>query len=100
VQYLVHSVKSSNFTSKPEENKNDSKSLWKSLKNFGLPSKKGSSASSSNMCLKIDETVCSDKKRIVETFNNFYTTVACKLVKKTSLMCKQIWSGFCKLILY
>jgi hypothetical protein len=51
VQYLVHSAKSSYFTTKLE-NKNDSKSLWKSLKNLELPSKEISSSSSSNICLK------------------------------------------------
>ena len=82
VQNLVYSAKKDYFTNSIEQNKNDSKSLWKTLKSLGLPSKKGSDNSSSNICLKIDGNICFDKKLIADTFNNFYTTVACKLVEK------------------
>ena len=80
-QYAIDKAKKSYFTDTLEHNKNDSKSLWKSLKDLGLPSKKGIS-SHSNISLKIDENICFDKNTIAETFNCFYTTVASKLVEK------------------
>lgn len=82
VQNLVECAKKEYFSNTVEQNKNDSKSLWKTLKNLGLPSKKGSSMSSGNVCLNVDGEVCFEKNIIAETFNNFYTTVACKLVEK------------------
>ena len=82
VQYLVHNAKIIFFSSSIEENKHDSKSLWKILKTLGLPSRKGSNTSGPNICLNIDDSVSFDKGLIAETFNNFYTTVASKLVEQ------------------
>jgi hypothetical protein len=82
VQQLVHKAKKEFFTNSIEQNKTDSKALWKTLKSLGLPSKKASTDSSSNICLKINDNICFEKKLIAETFNSFYTTVACKLVEK------------------
>lgn len=71
------------FAESLEQNKNDPKSLWKTLKSLGLPSKTGPN-SQSNITLKINEQVTFDKTCISEAFNSFYTTVASKLVEKTS----------------
>ena len=60
--------------------KKNSKSLWQSLKDLGMPSKKGKT-SSGNIGLKIDDKLSFDKK-FAETFNSFYITVASKLVEK------------------
>jgi len=54
------------FTEKLEENKTDSKTLWRHLKQVGLPSKKGS-LSKTNITLKINDNVCFDKKIISES---------------------------------
>ena len=59
----------------------DSKSLWQSLKDLGMPSKKGK-ASSGNIDLKIDGELSFYKLKVAEKFNSFYTTVASKLVEK------------------
>ena len=67
---------------KLEENKNDSKSLWRILKNLGLPSKQAMSSSSGNLCLNINGSICFDKETIANSFNTFYTNVASMLVKK------------------
>ena len=61
--------------------KHTSKSLWQSLKDLGMPSKKGK-ASSGNIGLKIDGELSFDKLTFAEKFNSFYTIVASKLVEK------------------
>jgi hypothetical protein len=82
VQYLGAKAKKEYLTNTLEENKNDPTSLWETVKNLGLPSKKGSSSTGSNICLNIDDNVCFEKKLIAESLNKFYTTVACKLDEK------------------
>lgn len=82
VQILVHNAKKDYFNNVLDQNKNYSSSLWKTLKNLGLPSKKGSATSGSNICLNIDNNICFEKKLIAATFNKFYTTIACKFVAK------------------
>ena len=80
VQSQIFNAKKNYFKDTLESNKSDSKSLWKCLKDLGLPSK--SSQTSSNIGLKIDDEICFDKLKIAEKFNTFYTTVASKLVEK------------------
>ena len=94
VQSLVHGAKKNYYKSTLEENKNNSKSLWKSLKSMGLPSKKCSSVPSPNICLKINDNICFEKKSIAETFNSFYTTVASDLVKKLPKCVHKYGCGF------
>ena len=81
VQSLILSAKKNYYKSTLEENKNNSNSLWKILKSLGLPSKKGSSTPNANICLKINDSICFEKKCIAE-INSYYTTVAFELVKK------------------
>ena len=57
------------------------KSLWRSLKDLGMPSKKGK-GSASTIGLKIDGELCFEKIYVAEKFNSFYTTVASKLVER------------------
>ena len=80
-QYLVLKDKQNYFKEKLEENKNQSKSLWNTLKQLGLPSKKGN-VSASKIGLKIDGDICFDNLSVAEKFNSFYTNVASKLVEK------------------
>ena len=54
--------------------------MWKSLKELGLPSKKGIS-SSSNIGLKINGALCFEKFNVTDKFNLFYTTVATNVVE-------------------
>ena len=81
VQRLVRKAKVNYFTSKIEDNKNNPKNLWKSLKDVGMPSKK-SGSSTSNIGLTIDGELNFDKKSVACEFNQFFTTVASKLVDK------------------
>ena len=80
IQTLIFNAKRNYFKQKLEEEK-DSKSLWRSLKDLGMPSKSCKNTAS-NIGLKIDGEVCFDKLSVAEKFNSFYTTVASKLVAK------------------
>ena len=79
VQSLINTKKQSNIQSSLEENKRNSKKLWKTLKNLGLPSK---TKSESKVNLNIDGKLNSNKTYIADHFNNFYSTLAEKLVEK------------------
>ena len=57
------------------------KSLWRSLKDLGMPSKNRKSFSGS-IGHKSGDGMCFDKVRCAETVSAFYTTVASKLVEK------------------
>ena len=79
-QSAISSAKKNYFKYVLEENKNNSKSVWQTLKKLGLPSKKSQPAS--NIGLKIGDNLCFEKLNVAEKFNSFYTTVASKLVEK------------------
>ena len=81
------------FQSELETSNKDSKSLWRSLKELGMPSKKGK-ASSLNIDLNIGGEVCFEKGAVVEKFCSFYTTVASKLVEKLPKSVNK-WKAFC-----
>ena len=68
------------FKDKLESEKN-SKSLWQSLKDVSMPSKK-CKASSGNIGLKLHGESSFAKLNVAENFNSFYTTVASKFVAK------------------
>mgnify|MGYP006328906903 CR=1 FL=1 len=55
--------------------------MWKSLKELGLPPKKGAS-SARGIGLIINDALYFDKLNVAEKFNLFYTTVASDLVEK------------------
>ena len=78
-QNLIYRAKKDYFKAKIESD--DSKSLWQSLRDLGMPSKKNKTSSSTSG-LKIDNELCFDKATCAEKFNEFYTTVASKLVAK------------------
>lgn len=80
-QTMIYTAKRDYFKEKVENENHDSKSLWNSLKELGMPSKK-SKATASAIGLKIDDKVCFDRRIVAEKFNSFYTTVASKLVQK------------------
>ena len=62
------------------ENKHDSKSLWKTLKTMGLPSKK--TEPSNSIGLNINDEICFDLLKVAEKFNSFFSTIASSLVEK------------------
>ena len=82
---LIAKAKINFFKSSIENNQSDSKSLWKSLKQLGLPSKKGQP--SCNIGINID-----GKIKVSE--NYFYTTVADKLVSKLPSCVNRFGSSF------
>ncbi len=61
------------------ENYNNSKKLWKQLKNLGYS---GKSKENSKIVLKIEDELCFNGRKISTYFNKFFTTVASSLVSK------------------
>ena len=78
---LIYNAKKNFFQSKFQTLNKDTKSLLRSLKELGMPSKKGK-ASSINIGLNIGGEVCFEKVAVAENFCSFYTTVTSKLVEK------------------
>ena len=64
-QPLIYTAKKDLLQSKLETENKDSKSLWRCLKDLGMPSKKGK-ASSVSIGLNIDDEVCFDKGVVAE----------------------------------
>ena len=67
------------FQDQIEENKHDSKKLWKNLKGLGL---KGKGKSAQETVINVQGELCHDKLKIANEFNNYFTTVADKLACK------------------
>ena len=79
VQTLINTKKQKYIQNSLEENKRNSKKLWKNLKNLGLPSK---IKSNSKINLNIDGKLNSNDADIADHFNSFFSTLAAKLVEK------------------
>ena len=79
-QHTTFEAKQNYFNNTCNEHSNDLKSLWKCLKEFGLPSKSNSSSSCDNIGLKLNCNLCFDKQKVADGFNTFFTAVAAKLV--------------------
>lgn len=79
VQREIKSAKSEYFSNKIEENKNNPRKLWQQLKNLGYKNKKSESP---NIVLNINGENSHDHKTISNYFNDFFTTIASKLVQK------------------
>ena len=79
VQNLINSKKKIFIQNSLEQNKRDSKKLWKTLKDLGLPSK---TKSDSKINLNINGQINSKPAEIANHFNDFYSTLADKLVEK------------------
>ena len=64
-----------------QENEKDTKKLWQVMKNLGMPSK--TKSNSNNVGLKIENgDVCFEAKYVAKSFNNFFCSIAEKLVSK------------------
>ena len=87
VQREIKRAKSEYFKEKIEENKNNPKKLWQSIKEIGLKSKSGEA----KLCLNIDDVICHDPKTISDSFVSFFTNVASSLVAKLPA-CRNIYS--------
>ena len=81
VQRNVKKAKEEYVANKIEENKNAPKKLWEQLKTLGYSSKQKNNAC---VVLKVDGQNCHNLNDIANIFNNFFTTVASKLVEKLS----------------
>lgn len=79
VQRMINSVKSCYFENKIEENKNNPKKLWEQFRNLGYSNKQ---KDTSKIVLNIENSSCHDSRTFANHFNNFFTTVAEKLVVK------------------
>ena len=80
VKYNKMKAKASYYENAVNENKNDSSKLWKILKNMGLPNK--SQNKTQNIGLKIGDEVNFDKAKVADHFNEYFTSIASKLVEK------------------
>ena len=64
---------------KLEQNINEPKALWKTIKSLGLPSKRSAMA---KICLKDKDKLCFDSKGISEIFKDYFSSLAKNLVSK------------------
>ena len=64
---------------KLENNINEPKALWKTIKSLGLPNKTTSTA---KICLKVKEGICFEPKGISDIFKDYYSNLAENLVSK------------------
>ena len=81
VQYDIKKAKTQYFLSKINDNKCNSKGLWRTLKEMGMPSKSVKTASS-KIGLLIDDEICFEEEKNAIEFNKFFTSIASTLVNK------------------
>ena len=79
VQREIRKAKANFFKDKIEENKDNPKNLWKQFKSLGYSSK---STNKSKIILDIENNLCFDPKENSNHMNNYFLTVASKLVDK------------------
>ena len=80
IQFVKSKSKMEYFESKISENQNKPKQLLQTLKSLGTSSK--SKSRSNNIGIYINDELCFDKLKVAENFNQFFTTIASKLVEK------------------
>ena len=80
VQNSFRKAKRHFYNNKIEDHKNSSSDLWKALISLGTSSKLKSGSTS--ISLDVDGSTTFDKLKVADTFNEFLTTVANKLVSK------------------
>ena len=79
VHNKIRSAERQYMIDKIDENKDNSKQLWKHVKDLGYQSK---SKESANIVLDVDGKKYHDKKAVADHFNQFFTQIASKLVSK------------------
>lgn len=77
---LIRKAKENYFKESIAENKNNPSKLWKSLKHLGQNNRLRTKTI--NKTLNIGDTVTSDKLKVANCFNRFFTTIADTLVNK------------------
>ena len=75
----IRRAKSEHFMNCIDDNKNNSKKLWQTLKELGYSTKVKEAA---NVVLKINGKLCYNPSEIANSFNEFFTGVASALVSK------------------
>lgn len=78
VQRIIKTAKKEYYMNLIKENKNDSKKLWKTLKDMGCGGKANNGKPS--IGLEINGIIEFDKVKVANEFNNFFASVASKLV--------------------
>ena len=81
VQNEIRIAKTNYFKDKIEENKGNSKGLWRQLKSIGYSSK---SKNNCKIVLDIDNKSCFEPKTIVEHMNNYFLNIPSNLVNLLS----------------
>ena len=84
VQRLIKKAKSDFLVNKIEKNQNNSKELWKCIKTLGFGDK---NKAQSKIVLEINVELCFEEKEIANHFNQFYMTIASKLVSMLPASC-------------
>ena len=79
VQRDIKAAKQNYIFNKIEDNKNDSKKLWESLKELGYQNK---SKVAAKIVLDFEGRRCYENKEVASHFNTFFTEVATKLVSE------------------
>ena len=87
VQNLIRKKKKAYFEEKLKGNTANSKKLWKTLKQLGLPEKK---LPCTDVCLKVKEDLKFDPFTICELFKKFYYNLANDLVHELPAVSKKI----------
>ena len=77
IQRDIDDAKSNHIKEKLEENMNKPKTLWQNLKSLGYS---GKNKAKNNIVLRIADKLCFDTLDICNYINNFFTTIASKLV--------------------
>ena len=78
MQQKIKKAKTEYISNKIQENKGNSKKLWEQLKHLGYAK---NCKKESKTVLKIEDELCFDGKKVASYFNNFFTTIASKLVR-------------------
>ena len=79
VQALIKNKKEKFVEENIKQNQNNSKSLWKTIKQLGLPS---ASSPSGRICLDMNGEKIFDATENAKTFNDFYSKLAEDLIEK------------------
>ena len=93
VKYKKEKAKSQYYVHAVNENQNRPKKLWQFLKEIGASSKGKTTPTS--ISLNIENKLCSDKQKVAEYFNDYFTSIASSLVAETSTMFRPIWGCSC-----
>ena len=76
IQRKVRKAKLEYLQNQIEENKQDSRKLWKNLKNLGLKNKKNKEQES---VIRVDGQLCHDKLTIADEFDSYFYKCCCTL---------------------